>query len=103
VGGDNCDLVQSCCDSTQCWYNADGTKFSCNGHDCYSAAQKVVSHCAPAGSSGSSSSDDSDDTDESSGCAISGAHGSRPNAGWLAALGAMVSLSWLRRRQRNVS
>jgi MYXO-CTERM domain-containing protein len=90
--------VRSCCDTTGCWYTADGAKFPCDGFDCYAAAEDVVNHCKPRSSSSSSSSSD-DDTDESSGCTMASGHSSGTLGAYLA-LGAVASLAWRRRRKQ---
>ena len=103
IGADACDSVRSCCDTTGCWYTADGSRFPCSGFDCYAAAEDVVDFCKPRGAGGSSSSSSSSsdsDTDESSGCTLASGHSSG-SFGSLLALGAVASLAWRRRRKQS--
>ncbi len=40
-----CDSVQTCCSTDDCYYEADGEKFECDGLDCTAAATALVDHC----------------------------------------------------------
>jgi MYXO-CTERM domain-containing protein len=99
LGGSLCSSVQSCCDSSGCWYDADHRTFACDGHDCQAAAQKVASYCEPSSSSAGSSSSSSNETDQSSGCAISAGSRTSTQGFWLT-LAAAVGLAGWRRRVR---
>jgi hypothetical protein len=78
--------VAACCDRDECWYDADGKTFACNGTDCVSAARNVVDYCSES------------EEEEESGCSIS-VQRSPSSLGLLASLGAALTLA-IRRRRR---
>ena len=44
---DGCESVETCCNSTDCYFVADGQVFSCtNGKECDAAVADVKNHCA---------------------------------------------------------
>ena len=42
---DGCNTIETCCSGSGCRYKTDGESFYCDGFDCYSAAQDLVSYC----------------------------------------------------------
>ncbi|MDI1432685.1 hypothetical protein [Polyangium sorediatum] len=43
---DGCDSVETCCNSTACYFLADGQEFPCaNGKECDAAVADVKAHC----------------------------------------------------------
>ncbi len=86
--GTGCDYVESCCDLSGCWYEADGATFECRSYDCSGAAQAVVSYCQPAAAD-----------DDDSGCTVSAGQPVSGSGLWVAA-GAVLALFARRRRTR---
>lgn len=41
----DCELVETCCSSVECSYEADGETFDCDGTDCTAAATEVAEFC----------------------------------------------------------
>jgi hypothetical protein len=91
--GPECSYLETCCDTSRCWYETDDATFPCNGTDCRDAAERVVDHCTDDDSGGSRG-----DDEESSGCSVSGPRA--PGAPGLLLLLSTALGAVLRRRLR---
>lgn len=79
-----CDDVEACCNQSDCYYQANGRKFYCDGSSCYRAADELVDYCE----------------DELGGCSISQPGLFRTSSTALGGLFALMLVRRLRRRRR---
>ena len=46
IPGTQCTNFQSCCNTSKCYFKADGKTFDCNGQDCDDASKKAIAYCS---------------------------------------------------------